>query len=500
VIFIGGLFMQDDRQDLSLLERITNSKSRVLETPSGHKLGPLIGMGFISLEDFTDIQLLRIDSADRLIKQTLIGRPRQMGGSYEEHIKDMVGLYWDISRKVESEYKTPQELLTRDIISNIMHDFGEDDELIDGLRRDLRGLQSNGTGSPEATRIISDIKTRRDLIVQRAYHTQLNFVGQLYIQGLIDDKQRSELELECAIITGVLDWEARHVEDREYFQSVYHLSRIHKAREYLQDGRGGPFQEKVMEAFKISDEELEPKEYLSMRVFFKLLDRIVLSRERTPRFSDKEAGELEDISHQNQEVIDTYGEVRFTAEDMPRPYAIKLLYRNSVVLHNAGLALNQYGREIAEEQDGDAFGYLLKIVEARRMLVEESKAVIGELKGSYEAQLMEDGVDVIALQERINEIERIDSEQYEVITLDGSVTRGEKYDRLRRRELDDLDNTIEGRTQNYIDVLIYEKLFNRFADGKGNHVDPSAGDFRLFTIKGLTDILTQVKEPIPFYN
>ena len=481
--------------------------SEVVTTSFGHQMGPIIGMDSFPINEFTLAELLLMDYDDRQMKRIQKGRSRKMGGPDDEHSKDLILVDLEINRRLEQRYglRLKGEVY---FSSDIRHDYGENDEVIDRLRRELKVLRSNGTAADSARvhDIVSRIKARREAIITSAYEGRMNFIRLLHSSGIADDNERGILERRCAVTMGVVDWAARHVEDREYYQSAHHLFRMHTAREYIKYGRGGPFQKKVMDVLQIGPDDPEPTNYFAIRLYLRLRDRTALSRERKPRFTEEQAKELDGILQGNHELMDTYGAVNFRAErkrGFSRPYVLRLLYRNSVVLHNVGEALNKYGQKISEERDDndktrDAFDYLLKIAEERELLVKESIGMIMGLKRSYERSLRRKGIDVKELQKRVDEIERTDPKQVEVITEDGPITSGVGYDALPGRELNRLDRYLEGRIQNYIDVLINEKLFSKFADQQRNVVDPYAGIFSLFTIEGLTDRLTKIKEPLKF--
>lgn len=267
---------------------------------------------------------------------------------------------------------------------------------------------------------------------------------------------------------------------------------MHKSGDYIKGLRGGSFQKEVMSLLGAAPESFEPTDYFAMRVFFKLLDRVTLARERKPRFNDEEAGELEQAFQQNEWLKDMYGEnVNFRAENMPGLYVMKLLYRNYIVLNNANLALNEYGSGIAGEKEKNpmAYAYLLGIIKAREMLLEENAKMIAELRHRYESSLGKEKA--AQIREEVDTLERQDPLQFEVITGRGPISRGARYDPMPRRMLWEMDRTeVE---ENYRDAIEFEKLQQRFLEPARNYIDARAGVFRLFTISGLTDTLTKVK-------
>ncbi|MEK6948858.1 MAG: hypothetical protein AABX34_01460, partial [Nanoarchaeota archaeon] len=377
----------------------------------------------------------------------------------------------------------------RDPLSIIPHDVVEDDPDISMLRGELRAINPDGEGKNNVGRdfVIGMIKSQREKIVGKLYYDLLNFINSLGIDG----NKTQELRLESTIAIGAVDWLTRHTEDREYYQSVYQLCRMHKGEDYEKGLRGGPFQKKVMETLGVNTNSLETTDYFAMRDFYKLFDRVTLAREREPRFEDEEAKELEQAYRQNEWLKNMYGEnVNFRAENMPGLYVMKLLYRNYIVLNNVNLALNEYGNGIVEEKEKSpaAHAYLLGIIKAREMLLEENVKMAVELRHRYESSLGEEKA--AQIREEVDTLEGQDPLQFEVITGEGPISRGSRYDPMPRRMLWEMDRTeVE---ENYKDAIGFEKLQQRFLDPARNYIDARAGVFRLFSIDGLTDKLSVV--------
>ncbi len=461
----------------------------VLRTSFGHELGRIASMSFFP-SGFGAAEIALIDNSDRIAKEVHRDESRYMGGPYDEHIKDMLILYQQIRVVLEQEYGIRLQARIRDLVSIILHDVVEDDHGISELRDKLRAIKSNGGGAESQDAggfVISVIKGQREKIVNRLHSEMLGSIRSLSSDG----KDVSGLGLEAAIALGAVDWLTRHTEDREYYQSVYHLCRMHKRGDYTEGLRGGPFQKEVMNALHVGAESLEPTDYFAMRVFFKLLDRVALAKERNPRFNDEEARELEQACRQNVWLKTMYREnVNFGAENMPGLYVMKLLYRNYIVLNNVNLALNEYGGRIAGEKEKipAAYAYLLGIVKAREMLLEENAKMAAELRHRYERYLGEEKA--AQIREEFDALERQDPLQFEVITGRGPISRGARYDSMPRRMLGEMNKTeVE---ENYKDVIGFEKLQQRFLDPARNYVDVSSGAFRLFSIDGLTDKLSIV--------
>ncbi len=467
-------------------------ETRVLRTSFGYELGRITGMSFFP-SGFSAAEIALIDHSDMVAKEVHKKESRYMGGPYDEHIKDMLILYQQIRAEVWQEYGIRLPAKIRDLVSIILHDVVEDDHGISQLRSMLRDIKSN-EGNAESqvieSFVIGMIKEQREKIVNRLHSEMLGAIQSLSSEG----RDVSGLGLEAAIALGAVDWLTRHTEDREYYQSVYHLCRMHKRGDYV-NGRGGPFQKEVMILLGADSESFEPTDYFAMRVFFKLLDRISLARERKPRFGDEEAKELEQACQQSGWLKNMYGEnVNFRAENMAGLYVMKLLYRNYIVLNNVNLALNEYGSRIVKEKNPAAYTYLLGVIKAREMLLEESVKMAAELMHRYESSLGEERA--AQIREEFDALERQDPLQFEVITGRGPISRGARYDPMPRRMLEEMDRT--DAEENYRDVLGFEKLQQRFLEPARNYVDASSGVFRLFAIGGLTDTLTKVKEPLEF--
>lgn len=464
-------------------------EKRVLRTPFGYEFGRIASMSFFP-SGLNVAEIALIDHSDMVAKEVHRDESRYMGGPYDEHVKDMLILYQQIRATAEQEYGIRIQARIRDLVSIILHDVVEDDRGINELRYKLRDIKSNGGGAESqgvGSFVISMIKGQREKIVNRLYSEMLGSIQSLSRDG----KDVSGLSLEAAIALGAVDWLTRHTEDREYYQSVYHLCRMHKRGDYIEGLRGGPFQKEFMSLLGAAPESFEPTDYFAMRVFFKLLDRISLASERKPRFGDEEARELEQACQQNEWLKNMYGEnVNFRAENMPGLYVMKLLYRNYIVLNNVNLALNGYGSRIVEEkgQNPAAYAYLLGIIGARKLLMEENAKMKDELKQKYGMGLGEERD--YSIREETDAIEKANVAQFEVITGEGPISRGSRYDSMPRRMLEDMDKTeIE---ENYRDAIGFEKLQQRFLDPARNYIDVSSGVFRLFTIDGLTDKLSVV--------
>jgi len=469
-------------------------ETRVLRTSFGYEIGRIASMSFFP-SGFGAAEIALIDHSDVVAKEVHRDESRYMGGPYDEHIKDMLILYEEIRAAVGQEYGFRFQARIRDLVSIILHDVVEDDRGINEFRDRLRAIKSNGSSAESqviGSFVIGMIKGQREKIVNRLHSEMLGSIQSLSGGG----KDASGLSLEAAIALGAVDWLTRHTEDREYYQSVYHLCRMHKKGDYIKGLRGGHFQKEVMNLLGVAPESFEPTDYFTMRVFLKLLDRIALARERKPRFGDEEARELEQACQQNEWLKDMYGEnVKFRAENMPGLYVMKLLYRSYIVLNNVNLALNEYGSRIAGERERNpaAYAYLLGIIEARKLLIKENQKMAEELKQRYETALREDALGegkVCYIRDETDATEKANPAQFEVITGRGPISRGARYDSMPRRMLEDMDKTeIE---ENYKDAMGFKKLQQRFLDPARNYIDVSSGVFRLFGIDGLTDKLSVV--------
>ena len=471
-----------------------NLEDRVLKTSFGHELGRLVGMGFFP-SGFTPAEIALIDFSDDIAKRVHNGESRQMGGPYDEHVKDMTIIYSQISRAVSAEYGISMKPTPRDVISIILHDVVEDHPTINALRKELRAIKSNGAGNGNnnaSAFVVSQIKAQREGIVSKLYKDLIGFSGSQDFVRLLNG-QEGNLALNISSSMGIVDWLTRHTEDSEYYQSVFHLCRMHSREEYKRGARGGPFQKYAMGALGMLEGGLEPTDYFAARVFLKLLDRIALSRERTPRFDKEDVAELERGFQQNEWLKQMYGGVKFTAEEMPSLYVMKLLYRNYVVLHNANLALSSYGGKIASEKGKNpsadaAYAYLFGIENARQELLRENVMMIAELKTVYESRI--GGERALQIRNGMDKEEKDNPLQYEAITGKGPISRGARYAPVPRGELRKMD--AGEMEENYRDVLGFEKLQQRFLDPVRNMVDFSRGYFSLFTINGLTDKLEAV--------
>ena len=180
---------------------------------------------------------------------------------------------------------------------------------------------------------------------------------------------------------------------------------------------------------------------------------------------------------------------------MPRPYNLNIVYRNFMILQNIAFALRSAKHR---EQKGAAYENLQLIKEARTRLLYENGRTLDELEASYERDLGKKEVGVLRAQ-----VEK-DANAYPAsidrITGKGPISRGTELDTVYKDRWAELDSSQYGMTQNFVDVLILQKLQERFADPAKNVIDlPYNGSptIRLSHIKGLTDSLTHKWQPHP---
>src|SRR3989338_2525325 len=112
------------------LKTLDEIVSEVVTTSFGHQMGPIIGMDFFPINEFTRAELFLMDYDDRQMKRIQKGRSRKMGGPDDEHSKDLILVDLEINRRLEQRYglRLKGEVY---FSSDIRHDYGENDEVID---------------------------------------------------------------------------------------------------------------------------------------------------------------------------------------------------------------------------------------------------------------------------------------------------------------------------------------------------------------------------------
>ncbi|MBI2134892.1 hypothetical protein HYU09_02800 [Candidatus Woesearchaeota archaeon] len=467
----------------------------VVTTSNGYQLGDIVNMSFMIngrnstlRETFTEAESALISFYDSKVKEVQKGQSRHMGGVYEEHIKDMLQIYFDITSqlKIKPDYKF--------VASIIIHDYFEDHPEMRGLLKEFDRmmrryreddkLQKNGN----IERMLSKIRQKRFELISGLSKQQEVFLEEYGRKHDLGDEERRQLMLDAQTIVGIAEWLTRNVEQRFFHDSVYLLHRMNTVEDYADQAKGSPLQSRLMHSFGIQC-GTEPTEYYLMRALGKAIDRIALSREREQRYTEAEAIELGSLVEQNERLRDIYGHVDFRGSEMPRPYLLNLLHRNMVVLSNMGYALNEYGRQIVRESSNDsiAFAYLRAIQLARKRLIEESRKIVGELTTSYEQELPNETVDEVKTL-----VNAKPKGYYRRLTGEGPVSRGLGLDTDHPADWADLDkdhkgnNSVLRMSRNYEDALVFGRLLTHFEEPKKNKIDLNNGNFQLFYIEGLT--------------
>ncbi len=494
-----------------MAKRLEDMMRYVATTSFGHELGSIVDMSFFKpysgMFSSGEMELMRF--ADWRSRDLHKGESRLMGGPYQEHTIDFVMEYIEISKEASERYKVPLSLDVAMIISSLEHDIEEDHPDIAKLRGHLKAASSKALDhGQQETKEMADIrgqikKTRRK-IVGRFYGQSIEFISSLVKNKAITSEEAERLRMVSVTALGNTDWLTRHTEQRNFLESVYHLSKRHSVEAYTTSERGGPFQARLMGLFGLKGSDLEPKDYFLSRPLGKCIDRIILSTERAPRFTTQEALELEQIFQDNPKLKDTYGKgIDFRGKEMPRAYKLNLLYRNFVVLNNMNSALNEYGAKVVGAKDKDEKDYspLASVLAARERLLRKNKEIIEELKGSYEGTFtkyqIEHGGDNLAadIQNIIDTVEDLNPYEFDRITGEGPISRGFKLDAIYRDRWHEIDMSVVHWIDNYRDVLGFEKLQQRFSDPSRNIADLRAGVFEFFTVRGMTDTLKPEIEP-----
>ncbi len=500
----------------------------IVTSASGYQLGPITKMNFFPAGNYDPNHLALVDHFDRFSKEIHKDDTpkrklsRHLGGPYEAHPIDMLRVGYDIFSRLEaSAGENVRNILMKDPVFPaciIGHDIPEDFSKIRELNSERKAKlvkyyaltsapESGGSfesqtdnlekaireTEAEIQTVNGEIKGIRTKFVRDWHQTNLDFISAHASGNGLSAAAHSDLVLASVLAVGVDDWLSRHTEVRLFHDSMYRINRIFTVGEYLASGVGGPFQTEVMAHLGLERTVQEPLHYFWRRVYAKAVDRIALSRERELRFKAVEAKELASLLEKNPHLKETYGGVDFSGRNGYRAYKLSLLYRNFIVLHNMALALNNYGQATftQKSQDPVAFAYLHATLMARAYILEETKKIIDELKPSYKSSLKNESgtieTDVINLAP--SEIEQM--------TGDGPISRGMELDKPGTKWAQ-LDNSVYHMSLNYRDALIFERLLRRFTDAERNKHDIGSGQFRLFSIGGLTDKVTYESHPKPF--
>ena len=141
-----------------------------------------------------------------------------------------------------------------------------------------------------------------------------------------------------------------------------------------------------------------------------------------------------------------------------------------------------------------AFDFMRTVIEAGSRLRPNNDKIIGEMIKSYEAELGEKVTGPIK-----KKVERTNPEEFEIITGYGPITRGAKLDAeyIDRKRWGELDEGVDGKIENYKDILYFKELGKRFSEPTRNVLDLDRGIFSLFTIDGLTYQLKFTFNPSP---
>lgn len=479
---------------------------KFIKTSWGEEIGYLVQMDSFPRRYFSEPAIALIDYSDGRNKEIHHGDSRKMGGVYDNHPLDILREHYKISsaiapKMVEFTGLNLDQVLAmfldpRFIIAGKGHDDFEDHYRLRGdlakfkdvLKRAVQKDPKLTDRTPEYEEIMdlrARVKRIRGEIVEEEYSRQTAFIDSL---GLVD-RERSKLLLDADFAMGIKDWSARHIEDNFFTQSMYRLRRLYTLEDYVKNGRGGPFQARLMQKLGVSQ---EPIEYLQSRLYLRLLDRIVLSRERKPRYSKPQAKEMEGHFSKHQWLKDTFGDgIQFRVENgMSRPELLDTLYRNDVVLSNIDSAIRSYGGVVVKQRKRDpvALWYLLAILKARDYLVAENESIIAELKPSYKRELGKKATEIETY------VASLPPQEFEIVTGEGPISDGFRYETGMRTNVETSELQI---TENYDNVLRFERLNRNFSDPRRNIVDLKRGKFDLFVIGGLRDGISFYLHPTP---
>lgn len=484
-----------------------NGSQRAVKTTWGEELGYLVDMEFFknNFQGFPEYIVEWINYSDRRNKSLHKNESRKMGGVYDRHPLAMLKSYYEIAKSIAPdiaqiagcslEESLAKVLDYRFIIALKRHDDFEDiAELKCKLKLFRVASQAVSRLSPEEREasqeygdmmgLRKEIKKIRKAAIEQEYASQNKFLVSLASKHNLSLKQKAELTRDGSIVIGIMDWLTRHTEEIFFTESMFWLHQRYSAKSYnSKEGRGGPFQAKLMRKLGIKGDGQEPAEYFLMRILLRGLDRVANSGERKPNYDDSKRMELSHLFKQNPWLSNVYGNISFHAtEEMTRPVLLDIIYKNFVVLNNMHFALNNYGEDIAGRKNENiaAYGYLLSILKARECIIRESKGIINELKASYREDLGEE--EAREIQERVKNMPQFEREE---VSGEGPISHGWKYETglLVNKEKGD---KLQIR-QNYLNLLMSEGLIETFFDSQRNKIDLENNKFNLFTMKKLRD-------------
>lgn len=506
-----------------------NATPKVVKTSWGEELGYLVHMNTFPRKFFTESEVDLIDYSDRRNKDIHRGakHSRKMGGVYDKHPLDILDVHYRISSEVAPQLIETTGISLDSILRILLHtpffiakkrhdDFEDHQDVEDATSEFKAAVKKAMQIDPTLTKTTveyknlldarEEVKKKRAGVVNKEYSAQTDAINKIADRHSLDDRERSKLLLVGDIALGVTDWSARHIEETFFTGSMFRLTHWYSIDDYVDQGRGGPFQSYLMERLGIKHGK-EPLDYLAGRMYLRLLDRIVLSRERKPRYKDErktinplhnewwKARELKSLFDKYPFLREIYGEgIKFQVEEaISRPDLLDTLYRNSVVLKNVDFAVTRYGGAMVKQQKRNpvAYAYLLAILKAREYLIQENMNIINELKPSYKRDLGRKGSREV--EERVSNLPPL---EFEMVTGEGPISNGFRYETGMRINKENGDE-FQVR-QNYQDLLAFEQLTLRFLDPQRNVVDTKKGKFNLFMIKGLEDGISFDLHPRPY--
>ena len=506
-----------------------NSTPKVVKTSWGEEIGYLVHMNSFPRKFFADPEVDLIDYSDRRNKDIHRGakHSRKKGGVYDKHPLDILDVHYRVASEVAPQLIETTGISLDSVLRILLHtpffiakkrhdDFEDHKDVEDATNEFKETVKKAMQVDPTLTKTTleyknlldsrEEVKKKRAGVVNKEYTAQTEAISDIADRYSLDDRERSKLLLVGDIAIGVIDWSARHIEETFFTGSMFRLTHLYSIDDYVNQGRGGPFQTYLMGRLGIKHGK-EPLDYLAGRMYLRLLDRIVLSRERKPRYKDErktinplhnewwKAKELESLFNKYQFLREIYGEgIEFRVEEaISRPDLLDTLYRNSVVLKNVDFAVTRYGGAMVKQQKRNpvAYAYLLAILKAREYLIQENMNIINELKPSYKRDLGRKGSREV--EERVLSLPSL---EFEMVTGEGPISNGFRYETGMRINKENGDE-FQVR-QNYQDLLAFEQLTSRFLDPQRNLIDTKKGKFSLFVIEGLEDGISFALNPRPY--
>lgn len=488
--------------------RLDETRPVIRAASSGYELGQITRMSFFPREWYTEAQLASIDHSDIVSKKvhndtsSEMKLSRHLGGPYEAHPTDMLrvlydGIFKEMIRRYGLEFvkpiledaRLPKSIIEHDVLENYVTIRKKIDELKKGWEQqeEIAGIKR------DINQIVAQIRDERARVVRGLYDDKIRFVAEYASSKNLDEAERKRMLLESIGSLGVIDWLTRHNERKLFHDSMFGLHRMYSLKNYRKRSIGGPIQVDVMTHFGISPAELEPADYYGARVLAKSIDRVALSMERKPRFSDSKARDLDRLMKKNHYLVDTYGKVRFRAKPEWRAYGLSLLFKNAIVLQNHGIGLKDYGKQIVDQRSVNPLShlYLLAGIIGTEMLLEEYGRIVDQLILSYKRSLSRESAEAVE-----KEVSKKPDSWFEEYTGDGPISRGIELDKPGTRWRD-LDKSEVERAKNYRDVLAFGQLLDRFKSPQKNLIDPENGVFSPFIIKGLRDRVNYASYPRP---